>query len=99
MNTDGKIETPSEAQASLLSAFIRVHLWLLLKNDRPDDRAAQRRHGVGELLVLPAVAIEAADGAAGAGELGACSRRPGRLDHPQVLGRDGHERAAKVEVL
>src|SRR5687768_16101373 len=43
---------------------------LLLVDDRPDDLATESRHSVGELLVLAAVPVQPADGAATAGELG-----------------------------
>src|SRR5688572_2869162 len=55
---------------SRLRAFAFNHVCLVLEHDRPQDAASQGGQGVDEFLVVAAVAVEAADGAAGAGELG-----------------------------
>src|SRR2546423_1536722 len=93
-----RVPRPAAGMTTLLT-LIGSMIDSRLVNQRPQDGAADRREGIDQLLVLPAAVIEAADGAATAGEFGAGAGRARDLDHAKVLRRDRHDLPPQVEVL
>src|SRR5204862_918800 len=93
-----RVPRPAAGMTTLLT-LIGSMIGSRLVNQRPQDGAADRREGIDQFLVLPAAVIEAADGAAAAGEFGAGAGRARDLDHAQILRRDRHDLSPQVEVF